>query len=792
MKRKMFFSHLDNLIKSYSCIYVKTIEQDLFFDQINDGLELRTKPTIIWDVSRGFYNITDDDLFSLGSLPTDLLHLTTMQIWAKPLYIFIKLPQTIKNSQVNLEKRTLQIFLKYFIENSIEKTNSKLILVGNDFFISDIIKSNIKTVAFQLLQPYEIEMIIIKYINDNNLNFSEKIVKSLVNSCTGNTLKEIHHFLEYVKDNAQTIYQQDKEKTDALINNYLTENDFELDENMKENFMNACEDCSYFELDNILNYAKNYEQRTKFGGMQNIREKLYNVNNNNLNFRPDFFNELSLLMKSNYPIIHVNTSEEEFFCNTMIKQLGLEEDDTILWNIKEGFYYLNGKNIASSNTNLIYNSTLTSDLIKLSKQDIWKKPFTIIIKSPDACTEDKGIPLHLKYFAQTILRETCSCMIIVGPYFKIPSTLEKHVYVLDFSIPSNSEIEVLIENYINNYKLQYDEELIKKLAYTCTGLTHTEILNILHYARNYDGQIHEGDLKRVKETKYNLVKKSGVLEIVPHNLSIKDVGGLDNLKDWLKKKAYVFGNNESALAFGVEEPKGLLLVGIPGCGKSLAAKAASALFDVPLLKLDLGRVMGKYVGESESNFRQSLKQAEAISPCILWVDEIEKAFAGAGSSGGGSGEVVTRLFGYFLTWLQEKTTSTFVIATANDISSFPPELLRKGRFDQIFFIDFPNELERKSIIQIHIKKRRKDDLLNINTDIIAQRTKGYSGADIEAIIVETIEDAFVKGKSGIQTTDILSILEKNVPSSISLKNKIDSLIETLSDYQFRNASNTNL
>nr|WP_281367796.1 AAA family ATPase [Saccharibacillus deserti] len=217
-------------------------------------------------------------------------------------------------------------------------------------------------------------------------------------------------------------------------------------------------------------------------------------------------------------------------------------------------------------------------------------------------------------------------------------------------------------------------------------------------------------------------------------------------------------------------PKGVLIVGMPGCGKSLAAKATAKLFEVPLLRLDIGKLFGKYVGESEENMRRALKIAEAVSPCILWVDEIEKAFSGVGDGGGGN-SVTTRLFGNFLTWMQDKESTVFVVATANDISKLPPEFLRKGRFDELFAVDLPHAEERRNIFEIHLK-RRKQFNREIDTIRLIQNSEGFSGADIEAVVKETIENAFIENKPKITTEDLVKVLKETKSISVSLKDKI--------------------
>ena len=275
--------------------------------------------------------------------------------------------------------------------------------------------------------------------------------------------------------------------------------------------------------------------------------------------------------------------------------------------------------------------------------------------------------------------------------------------------------------------------------------------------------------------------------MIPLKENINEIGGLENLKNWLQRKSKVYREINKAKAFGVDMPKGVLIAGVPGCGKSLSAKVTANLFEVPLLRLDIGKILGKYVGESEENMRKAISLAEAISPCVLWVDELEKAFAGIGSGGEGN-EVTVRLFGAFLTWMQEKTSSVFVIATANDITKLPPELMRKGRFDEIFFVGLPNEEERKKIFEIHIKKRRVNDFSEIDISKLVAKTKGYSGADIEGVVKEAIENAFTDGKEKISTEYILNAISETHSLSEIMKESLDSMSRIYEDRKFKNAS----
>ena len=259
------------------------------------------------------------------------------------------------------------------------------------------------------------------------------------------------------------------------------------------------------------------------------------------------------------------------------------------------------------------------------------------------------------------------------------------------------------------------------------------------------------------------------------------------LKSWLSKKSVIMKDLKTATQYGVDVPKGVLIVGVPGCGKSLSAKAAADLFQVPLLRMDMGRLMGKYVGESEENLRKAINLAEAISPCVLWVDELEKAFAGIGGMGGGA-EVTTRLFGSFLTWMQEKKTPVFVVATANNILQLPPELLRKGRFDEIFYVNLPNATERKNILKIHLNKRRAKDVSAIDIPRLVSKTEGYSGADLESVVKDGVESAFVNGKANVTTEDIEASIRQTHSLSEIMKEPLAAMKKVYEQNKFKSAS----
>lgn len=413
----------------------------------------------------------------------------------------------------------------------------------------------------------------------------------------------------------------------------------------------------------------------------------------------------------------------------------------------------------------------------------------IILKDIVPYLDDPKIVSKIKGIAKMINQGVDATLIIVSSTLVIPKDLEKYITILEMDYLNTDEIKDIIKNFISEYlgNQNVNEDLINEFAIAFKGLTEFEIINLLALSYSDDGEFTKEDLRLIFEQKQQMIKKAGILEMIPLKETINDIGGLENLKEWFVRKAKVYKNIDSAMNYGVDMPKGVLIAGVPGCGKSLSAKAAASLFQVPLLRLDMGRLMGKYVGESEGNLRKAISLAEAISPCVLWVDELEKAFAGIGGSGGGA-EVTTRLFGNFLTWMQEKDSPTFVVATANDITQLPPELLRKGRFDEIFYVGLPNSSEREKIFNIHINKRRSQDLKNINIQDLVNKTDGFSGADIEGVVKDAVESAFADDKSSIETSDILEAIKNTQSLSEIMREAIDKISKEYKKRKFKNAS----
>jgi AAA ATPase len=356
------------------------------------------------------------------------------------------------------------------------------------------------------------------------------------------------------------------------------------------------------------------------------------------------------------------------------------------------------------------------------------------------------------------------------PFKELPKELEKEVHIIELPYPNIEDIKAIYRKVA--YEFGYEEDFPdNELIQSALGLTIMEAERAFSLAFVENKKLTNEEIPLIIQEKENIIKKSGFLEYYHPKETIDTIGGLDNLKEWLIKRGRGF--DRGAEDFGLTSPKGILLLGVPGTGKSLTAKAIGNLWKFPLLRLDMGKIFGGIVGESESNIRQALHIAQAIAPSILWIDEIEKGLSGASSSGSTDGGTSARVLGTFLTWMQEKTQPVFVVATANDISQLPPELLRKGRVDEIFFVDLPTEKEREEILKIHLrKKHRKPEKFALSQ--IAQACQGFSGAEIEEVIKEALFQAY---DESVEVTDghILQAIEKTYPLSKTMGNTIKNL-----------------
>jgi SpoVK/Ycf46/Vps4 family AAA+-type ATPase len=504
-------------------------------------------------------------------------------------------------------------------------------------------------------------------------------------------------------------------------------------------------------------------------------------------YYPTVKNNLVRYIDAGFPILYIHTFEEAK-ADKYIGEAAAKTGKTGMfeWNGANGFVdFKTKKHLVSPNMKLDVTLAQLESGNDLHRKLLVIKDAAELMKRESP--ESGRIIALLKEIARKIRSGAIdAAVIIVSSALYIPQDLEKLITVMELDYPDESEINVIIDRFIKTNDVPtVHAGLLDEMAVAFKGLNEFEIEDLLLLAFSEDGELTKKALALIFDQKQQMILKAGILEMIQLKETIADIGGLENLKEWLQKKAAVFKDIKNAEKFGVTMPKGVLIAGVPGCGKSLSAKAAGKLFGVPLLRLDMGRLMGKYVGESEENMRKAIRLAEAISPCVLWVDELEKAFAGI--SGGGS-EVTTRLFGTFLTWMQEKTSAAFVVATANDITQLPPELMRKGRFDEIFYVPLPNPEERKRIFEIHINKRRKQDAGNIDINALVKQTDGYSGADIEGVVNESVESVFVKGSKALATNDVLESIKNTHSLAEIMKEPLEKMDKLYKERKFKKAS----
>ncbi len=377
------------------------------------------------------------------------------------------------------------------------------------------------------------------------------------------------------------------------------------------------------------------------------------------------------------------------------------------------------------------------------------------------------------------LKQSYKTLVFLSPVLTLPRELDKDVTVLDVPLPDLAEISELLRRFLDSvrrderFQVDMDPDLLERVAKASLGLTESQAQNVYAKAVVIDRRFSEEDLAVINAEKKQEIRKTGILEYFEHSESLRQVGGLDRLKRWLLERKASF--SERAREYGLPPPKGLLLLGVQGCGKSLSAKAIAATWRLPLLRLDVGSIFSSYIGSSEENMRKAIKIAESVSPVVLWLDEIEKGFGGVKAGGSADAGASTRVFATFLTWLQEKTKPVFVVATANSIKDLPPELMRKGRFDEIFFIDLPSETDRREILRIHLRKRNRDPG-KFGIEEIAAAAEGFNGAELEEGIISAMYAGFAQGRE-LTTEDVLRVVGETVPLSRTMREEIDALRE---------------
>lgn len=485
----------------------------------------------------------------------------------------------------------------------------------------------------------------------------------------------------------------------------------------------------------------------------------------------DIKKEIEILIRARYPMIFIETYEE-LRAEKTIYEIALKRSKKVYcWSIVRGLYSY-GQSIQSKKID----SQTCDPLIALNNVMEYVDPAIYIFKDFHFFLSEPTIIRKLRELSE-FLKNTLNTIIFLSPQVKIPIELEKDITVLSLPLPNLKELEELLDQIIrevNEKKKLYinlKPEEKEKILKAALGLTLNEAENIFAKVLIMEGGLKEEYIPLIVSEKEQIIKKSGLLEFFSSLEKFENVGGLEELKEWLYKRSLAF--SEKAKEFGLPSPKGILLIGVQGCGKSLCAKALASLWKLPLLRLDMGKVFSSLVGSSEQNIRRAVQIAESVSPAILWIDEIEKAFSGVQSSSLSDAGTTSRVFGSFITWLQEKTSPVFVIATANDISQLPPEILRKGRFDEIFFVDLPNLKERREIFKIHLLKRKRDFRL-FDIEKLSQLSDGFSGAEIEEAIISALFDAFEKNEE-LSTEAIEKAIKETVPLSKTMQEEIDSL-----------------
>jgi SpoVK/Ycf46/Vps4 family AAA+-type ATPase len=477
--------------------------------------------------------------------------------------------------------------------------------------------------------------------------------------------------------------------------------------------------------------------------------------------------EIEDLVRARYSLIWI-TSPEELRVEEALRKLCVEREMRLeSWSITEGFKTLaNGQGTRD-----------VKDPMKAIDHVIRGEGRALyVLRDFHPFLKEPAVVRRLRDAANE-LRKTKKSLLVLSPVTKIPPELEKSVSaIVDWDLPNRQEIEEAARKILPNAPpatqqlVEADPTFIERVVEGALGLTLVEAENV--FAKSMV-RTHTFDLETILEEKKQIIRKSGLLEYYEHREEFSDVGGMDVLKDWLVKRRSAFSSR--ARDFGLPLPKGILMIGVPGTGKSLTAKAVGALWQMPLLRLDVGKIFGGLVGSSEENIRNVIKTAEAIAPAILWIDELEKGFSGTGSSGQTDGGTTSRVFASFITWLQEKTSPVFVIATANNVHQLPPELLRKGRFDDIFFCDLPDREDRRSILDIHIRKKGRDPG-QFDLDRLVDATVDYSGAEIEQAVVAALYDAFDSGND-LASDGLLNTLKDIVPLAITMREQIEAMRE---------------
>lgn len=477
--------------------------------------------------------------------------------------------------------------------------------------------------------------------------------------------------------------------------------------------------------------------------------------------------ELNILVQAQYPLIYLVTSEEERAEHAIaaIAQQCKPQRRVFIWTVTHGIVeYGQPRNVTQHNT--------VSPEAAIEWATRQRDPALFVFKDLHPFVDSPAVTRWLRD-AIASFKGSQKALVLMSPVQQIPIELEKEVAVLDYPMPAMSELDQVLSHQLELTRgRRITTETREKLLKAALGLTKDEAEKVYRKAYVTAGCLTEAEVDVVLSEKKQLIRRNGILEYIEEDETIESVGGLEELKHWLRQRSNAF--TERAREYGLPQPKGMLILGVPGCGKSLIAKTTSRLWGLPLLRLDMGRVYdGSMVGRSEANLRSALKTAESISPAILFIDELDKAFAGSAGSADSDGGTSSRIFGSFLTWMQEKTSPVFVMATANRVERLPGEFLRKGRFDELFFVDLPNAEERRDIFRIHLEKRKRD-ITRFDLEQLANVSDGFSGAEIEQALVAAMYEAFAQDREFTQL-DIIAAVKATQPLSKTMSEQVTAL-----------------
>lgn len=499
--------------------------------------------------------------------------------------------------------------------------------------------------------------------------------------------------------------------------------------------------------------------------------------------RKAFLADLSLHVRARYPVLYLVTWEEdrvEEMIGEVARELGKA---AYLWTSTEGMRLLveapaAARKGAPVTARLAEDPEARKPLSALQRIADSQENALFVLKDLHAHFDDPSVIRRLRDLISS-LKRSFKTLLLVSPIAKVPDELEKDVVLLEVPLPDEKELGEVLDRLIRSvqpdarFQVAIDGDLRERMLKAARGLTASQAQQAFCKALVKDRRFAIDDLEILLAEKRQVIRRTGVLEYYDLDESFSHVGGLDLLKEWLASRQGAF--SERARAYGLPEPKGLLLLGVQGCGKSLCAKSIAALWKLPLLRLDVGSVFSMYVGSSEERMRRAIRLAETLAPVVLWVDELDKGFAGLRGGAGGDSGITQRVFGTFLTWMQEKQQPVFVVATANSIQDMPPELLRKGRFDEIFFVDLPSIDERREIFRIHLSRRRRDPA-SYDLDRLAAACEGFSGAEIEQAVIAAMYRAFAAGRD-FATDDVVAAVGETVPLSRTMREEIDALRE---------------